>query len=238
VPRIPVPPSEVPAEVVASPQVIVALSSGQTSPVATFPVNDRPSVVVMLTLAVAAAGAITSIPSTAAHAQATRTVRRKTQARGRAAGPASGCAAQPPVTADAAGDLSMSMTVTAGAVGSILIEARRRSHHGAPVNFSLERPGSASAERQTSPPLRDAGTTLISFDQPVADGDRMRLMLELEVGSDPIVGSLQSGDKHAEFSGWVGLATALEEAMRTTAALGPHRSTPTDAHSSRLPQLP
>jgi hypothetical protein len=89
------------------------------------------------------------------------------------------------------------------------------------VNFSIERQAPHLPPVQTSPLLRDAGTTLISFDQPVPDDDRLRLMLELEVGSDPIVGSLQSGEKHAEFSGWVGLATALEEAMRTTAAPWP-----------------
>ncbi|MEA2213893.1 MAG: hypothetical protein QOF83_3841 [Solirubrobacteraceae bacterium] len=129
------------------------------------------------------------------------------------------------------------MAVTAVAVGPTLIEAWGRSHHGAPVNFSLERQGSASAERQTSLLLRDAGITLISFDQPVADFDRLRLMLDLEVGSDPIVGSVQSGDTHSEFSGWVGLATALEEAMRTAAARGAHRSTPRDTNSTRLRQL-
>jgi hypothetical protein len=98
--------------------------------------------------------------------------------------------------------------------------------------------GSAYAARQTSPLVRDAGTTLISFDQPVADDQRLRLMLELELGSDPIAGSLQSGDKHSEFSGWVGLATALEEAMRTTAARGENRSVLTDAQSTGLRRVP
>jgi hypothetical protein len=84
--------------------------------------------------------------------------------------------------------------------------------------------------------LRDASTQPISFDQAVTDRDRVRVMLELEVGSEPIVGSLQAHGKRLEFSGWVGLATALEQAI-STAAVGPKRSTRTDAHSGSLRRL-
>jgi hypothetical protein len=63
-------------------------------------------------------------------------------------------------------------------------------------------------------------------------------MLELEVGSDPIVGSLQAHGRRSEFSGWVGLATALEQAMSTAADGGPGRSARTDAHSDGLRRLP
>jgi hypothetical protein len=40
-------------------------------------------------------------------------------------------------------------------------------------------------------------------------------VLELDVGSDPIVGSLQAHGSRFDFSGWVGLATALEQAIST-----------------------
>src|ERR1017187_5510752 len=61
------PPSEVPAEVVPSPQVIVALSSGHVSPPTTLPVNDCPSTAVTSTPADAAAATAT-ITRTAASA--------------------------------------------------------------------------------------------------------------------------------------------------------------------------
>jgi hypothetical protein len=86
--------------------------------------------------------------------------------------------------------------------------------------------------------LRDASTRPIGFDQPVADHDRLCVVLELEVGSEPIVGSLQAGGRRFDFSGWVGLATALEQAISTGADGRPGRSAGTDAPPSRLRQLP
>jgi hypothetical protein len=63
----------------------------------------------------------------------------------------------------------------------------------------------------------------------MADRDRLRLTLELEVGSEPIVGSLSTDGRRYDFSGWLGLATALERAI-STAADAPL----TDAHSARV----
>lgn len=120
----------------------------------------------------------------------------------------------------------------------IITECPACSHHGALVNFSRPAASEAAAsQRQTSPPFRDASTRPISFYQPVADHDRLRLMLELEVGSDPIVGSLQAHGRRIDFSGWVGLATAIEQAI-SPAADGRHEgSARTDAHPARLRRL-
>jgi hypothetical protein len=63
--------------------------------------------------------------------------------------------------------------------------------------------------------LRDASSWPISFDRPVVDRDRLCVVLELDVSSDPIVGSLQAHGSRFDFSGWVGLATALEQAIST-----------------------
>jgi hypothetical protein len=63
-------------------------------------------------------------------------------------------------------------------------------------------------------------------------------MLELDVGSDPLVGSLQADGRRRDFSGWVGLATALEQAIRTAADGGPGRSARTDAESANPRWLP
>ncbi|MGH2870581.1 MAG: hypothetical protein ACRDNK_23810 [Solirubrobacteraceae bacterium] len=68
----------------------------------------------------------------------------------------------------------------------------------------------------------------------MADGDRLRVMLELEVGADPIVGSLEAHGRRLDFSGWVGLATALARAIRTAEDGGLERPAGTDAHSDRL----
>jgi hypothetical protein len=106
------------------------------------------------------------------------------------------------------------------------------------VNFSRPDPsGAAVSGRQTSPVLRDASTRPIGFDQPVADHDRLCVVLELEVGSEPIVGSLQAGGRRFDFSGWVGLATALEQAISTGADGRRGRSAGTDALPSRLRRL-
>jgi hypothetical protein len=85
--------------------------------------------------------------------------------------------------------------------------------------------------------LRDASTRPISFDQPVAERDRLRVMLELEVGSEPIVGSLQAHGKRLDFSGWIGFATALEETIRTAADGTTNRPARTDGHSGKLRPL-
>jgi hypothetical protein len=55
----------------------------------------------------------------------------------------------------------------------------------------------------------------------MADRDRLRLTLELEVGSEPIVGSLRADGRRYDFSGWLGLATALERAISTAADAQP-----------------
>jgi hypothetical protein len=55
------------------------------------------------------------------------------------------------------------------------------------------------------------------LDTPVATGQRTQLVLELDTGSTPMSGCLQ--DPHGrsvEFSGWLGLAAALEEVLRAT----------------------
>jgi len=71
----------------------------------------------------------------------------------------------------------------------------------------------------------------------MANRDRLRLMLELEVGSEPIVGSVQAHGSRFDFSGWVGLAPALEQAI--SAAHGrPDRSVRTGGHSDGLGRLP
>jgi hypothetical protein len=82
--------------------------------------------------------------------------------------------------------------------------------------------------------LRDASTRPIGFDQAVTDRDRLCVVLELEVGSEPIVGSLQAGGRRFDFSGWVGLATALEQAISTATAGRPGRSAGADGHSAGL----
>jgi hypothetical protein len=86
--------------------------------------------------------------------------------------------------------------------------------------------------------LRDASTGPISFDQPMADHDRLRVMLELEVGSDPIVGSLQAHGRCFDFSGWVGLATALEQAISSVGDGRPIGSARAEAYSDGLRRLP
>jgi hypothetical protein len=82
--------------------------------------------------------------------------------------------------------------------------------------------------------LRDAGACRIGFDQAVTDRDCVRVMLELDVGSEPIVGSLQAHGRRFDFSGWVGLATALEQAISTAADGRVGLSDGTDAHSASL----
>ncbi|MGI8413611.1 MAG: hypothetical protein ACR2QA_14230 [Solirubrobacteraceae bacterium] len=72
----------------------------------------------------------------------------------------------------------------------------------------------------------------------MTDRDRVRAILELDVGSDPIVGSLQAHGRRCDFSGWVGLATALEQAISTAKDGRPERSTQTDAPPSKLRRLP
>jgi hypothetical protein len=62
-------------------------------------------------------------------------------------------------------------------------------------------------------------------------------MLELEADSDPIVGSLQAHGRCVDFSGWVGLATALEQAISTAPDDTPDRSTGIDTRSDKLRQL-
>jgi hypothetical protein len=85
--------------------------------------------------------------------------------------------------------------------------------------------------------LRDASTRPISFDQPVADHDRLSVVLEFEVGSDPILGSLQAHGRCVDFSGWVGLATALEQAISTAADGRPIGSARGDGYSDGLRRL-
>jgi hypothetical protein len=80
-------------------------------------------------------------------------------------------------------------------------------------------------------------TWVISFDQAVNDRDRVRVMLELDVGSEPIVGSLQADGRRLDFSGWVGLATALEEAILAAADGSPGWSAATDAESTNPRRL-
>jgi hypothetical protein len=50
----------------------------------------------------------------------------------------------------------------------------------------------------------------------MANAGRIQLMLELEAGSDPIIGRLRHAGGHGEsveFSGWIGLAGALQRAL-------------------------
>ena len=61
--------------------------------------------------------------------------------------------------------------------------------------------------------LRGASSGAVSFHQPVVDRDRVRVTLELEVGAEPIVGCIQASGRQLDFSGWVGLATALAQAI-------------------------
>lgn len=56
-------------------------------------------------------------------------------------------------------------------------------------------------------------------------------MLELDVGAEPIVGSLQAHGRRLDFSGWVGLATALEQVI-TTMDGSPGGSAPTAEQSA------
>jgi hypothetical protein len=86
--------------------------------------------------------------------------------------------------------------------------------------------------------LRDASTESIGFDQPMAERDCLRVMLELEVGSEPIVGNLQSHAKRLDFSGWIGLATALEEMIRTaTDATTNRHARPEGTHAGSVRSL-
>jgi len=41
----------------------------------------------------------------------------------------------------------------------------------------------------------------------------LRLILEVDPGSDPIGGHLEGPDGHVEFVGWLGLASALEQLL-------------------------
>jgi hypothetical protein len=71
----------------------------------------------------------------------------------------------------------------------------------------------------------------------MADRDRVCVMLEFEVGSDPLVGSLQAHDRRFDFCGWVGLASALEQAISVAEDGGPDRSAQTDPHSAGVRRL-
>lgn len=81
------------------------------------------------------------------------------------------------------------------------------------------RPG--RSEHQTSPGFRDAGEQTISFDQHVIDQEdrqaRLQVLLKLEVGAEPIAGSMHVHGRRLDFCGWVGLATALEQAISSAA---------------------
>jgi hypothetical protein len=77
----------------------------------------------------------------------------------------------------------------------------------------------------------------MGFDQPVADRDRVRVVLEFEVGSDPLVGSLQALDRRLDFSGWVGLASALEQAISAAGDSRPDGLSQTDAHSAEVRRI-
>jgi hypothetical protein len=79
------------------------------------------------------------------------------------------------------------------------------------VNFSHREPDFGAP--QISPPLRDASTGPVGFDQAMADRDRLRVTLELDIGSEPIAGSLHAHGSCLTFSGWLGLAAALEQAI-------------------------
>jgi hypothetical protein len=85
--------------------------------------------------------------------------------------------------------------------------------------------------------LRDASTRPISFALSMDARDRVCVMLELDVGSDPILGSLQAHGRCVDFSGWVGLATALEQAISTAADGRPIGSARGDGYSDGLRRL-
>lgn len=53
--------------------------------------------------------------------------------------------------------------------------------------------------------------------------DRLCVMLELEVAAEPIVGTVEANGRHFDFSGWVGLATALAQVISSAGDGGPAR---------------
>lgn len=75
----------------------------------------------------------------------------------------------------------------------------------------------------------------VGFHARMSSGERVRLTLEIERGSDPIVGRVRDlCGRSVEFSGWLGLASALEGAL--TVERGDPSSPP--AGPERHPQLP
>ena len=75
--------------------------------------------------------------------------------------------------------------------------------------------------------FRDAEPTAARFDERVADTRRTCLTLEFELRTDPIAGLLvdEFGER-VEFSGWLGLALALEQALTRSSGAGETRPDP------------
>jgi hypothetical protein len=84
--------------------------------------------------------------------------------------------------------------------------------------------------------MRSAATIGVIPD--VASAPRRRLILEVEDGSDPIVGCVRDEQAASfDFSGWLGFASALQEALTATVdspSAVPSASPLSDAERSAL----
>jgi len=61
--------------------------------------------------------------------------------------------------------------------------------------------------------------------------DQLPVLLHLDLASEPISGRIETADQSSEFVGWLGLAAALERALRQDGV--PKRGNRSDTGASR-----
>jgi hypothetical protein len=85
---------------------------------------------------------------------------------------------------------------------------------------------------QRSPAIRDAKRQRVSFDDGMSTGRRAQLRLVIDAAAEPITGTLETLSGQAiEFSGWLGFAAAIEQALGRDGGAAPV-SQPTGLSSS------